>query len=291
MRYRAIAAKGGWPSLPPNTRLKPHQQSAVVPTLRQRLAIEGDLDPAHEKDPSPIFDDDRRRGGEAVRRAPSHRARRHRRCRDRERAERAGRTSAFARSSSTSSAGAGCPIAMPDRYFVVNVPDFRLEAIENGKAVMDMRVVVGAPDNKTPIFADEMTHVVFSPYWNVPPGIAEDETIPQAVNDPGFLARNNMEVVSAVGRGRRSELRRLVEREGPAHPAAAGQRQRARRREVHFPEQLRRLSARYECDQAVRPHRARSEPRLRARRRAAQARAVRASRPAGVDGRRPSTQR
>ena len=44
-----------------------------------------------------------------------------------------------------------------------------------------------------------MTHVVFSPYWNVPPGIAKDETIPRAANDPGFLARNNMEVVDASG--------------------------------------------------------------------------------------------
>ena len=32
---------------------------------------------------------------------------------------------------------------MPARYLLVNVPDFRLEAIENGKPVMDMRVVVG----------------------------------------------------------------------------------------------------------------------------------------------------
>ena len=44
-----------------------------------------------------------------------------------------------------------------------------------------------------------MTHVVFSPYWNVPPGIAKDETIPRAERDPGFLDRNNMEVVSASG--------------------------------------------------------------------------------------------
>jgi murein L,D-transpeptidase YcbB/YkuD len=65
--------------------------------------------------------------------------------------------------------------------------------------VMHMRVVVGEPDNKTPIFADEMTHVVFSPYWNVPPGIAKDETIPRVATDPGFLARNNMEVVSPSG--------------------------------------------------------------------------------------------
>ena len=57
-----------------------------------------------------------------------------------------------------------------------------------------MRVVVGKADTPTPIFNDEMTHVVFSPYWNVPPKIAEEETIPRALVDPGFLSRNNMEV-------------------------------------------------------------------------------------------------
>ena len=45
-----------------------------------------------------------------------------------------------------------------------------------------------------------MTHVVFSPYWNVPPGIAEGETLPAVTRDPGFLARQNMEVVDASGR-------------------------------------------------------------------------------------------
>jgi murein L,D-transpeptidase YcbB/YkuD len=58
VRYRAIAAKGGWPSIPATTRLKPNQQSPVVPVLRRRLAIEGDLDPSHETDPSPVFDAD-----------------------------------------------------------------------------------------------------------------------------------------------------------------------------------------------------------------------------------------
>jgi murein L,D-transpeptidase YcbB/YkuD len=44
-----------------------------------------------------------------------------------------------------------------------------------------------------------MTHVIFSPYWNVPPNIAREETIPRAANDPAFLARNNMEVVGPSG--------------------------------------------------------------------------------------------
>jgi L,D-transpeptidase YcbB len=63
-----------------------------------------------------------------------------------------------------------------------------------------MRVVVGAQDNRTPIFADQMTHIVFSPFWNVPPSIASEETLPAVQNDPGYLARNNLEVVGTSGK-------------------------------------------------------------------------------------------
>jgi murein L,D-transpeptidase YcbB/YkuD len=44
-----------------------------------------------------------------------------------------------------------------------------------------------------------MTHVIFSPYWNVPPDIAEKETMPSVMRDPAFLSRMNMEVVDAKG--------------------------------------------------------------------------------------------
>ena len=62
-----------------------------------------------------------------------------------------------------------------------------------------MRVVVGKPDTQTPIFNDKMTYLVFSPVWNVPDDIAEKETLPAVLNDPGFLSRMNMEVVDASG--------------------------------------------------------------------------------------------
>ena len=198
IRYRAIAAKGGWPSLPANTHLKPGQQSPAMPALRQRLAMEGDLDPAHEKDTSPAFDtvivDALKRFEERHRLKPDG-------ILDRETVQ-ALNVPVEQRIRSIElnmERWRWLPDTMPGRYLVVNVPDFRLEAIESGNAVLDMRVVVGAPDNKTPIFADEMTHVVFSPYWNVPTGIAQEETIPRAAGDPDFLARNNMEVVGSSG--------------------------------------------------------------------------------------------
>ena len=88
---------------------------------------------------------------------------------------------------------------MPDdlgtRYIVVNIPSFHLEAHENGQTVLQMKVVVGKPDHKTPVFSDLMTTTVFSPYWNVPDSIVEGETAPAAARDASFLARNNIEIL------------------------------------------------------------------------------------------------
>ena len=73
-------------------------------------------------------------------------------------------------------------------------------ARENGKAVLDMRVIVGKGDShKTPIFSSEMTTVVFSPSWNIPDSIAKAETAPAMARDPGYLSRNNIEIRSEAG--------------------------------------------------------------------------------------------
>jgi murein L,D-transpeptidase YcbB/YkuD len=92
---------------------------------------------------------------------------------------------------------------MPDdlgaRHFIVNIPFYHLTARENGKAVADIRVVVGKPENKTPIFSGNMETVVFSPYWNIPDSIVEGETAPALARDPGYLQRNNMEILRVGG--------------------------------------------------------------------------------------------
>jgi murein L,D-transpeptidase YcbB/YkuD len=64
-----------------------------------------------------------------------------------------------------------------------------------------MKVVVGKPDHKTPIFSGMMTTTVFSPYWNVPDSIVEGETAPAAARDPGFLKRNNIEILHLTKSG------------------------------------------------------------------------------------------
>ena len=85
---------------------------------------------------------------------------------------------------------------------IVNIPDFRLRALdENRKVALDMRVVVGkAMRTQTPVFSAEITHVVLRPYWNVPRGILRHELIPDIQRDRGYLASKNYEVTTHDGR-------------------------------------------------------------------------------------------
>ena len=84
---------------------------------------------------------------------------------------------------------------------IVNIPDFRLRALdENNKVVMDMRVVVGkAIRAQTPVFTREMTYVVFRPYWNVPPSILRGEIVPAIQRDRSYIAKKNYEVTTQAG--------------------------------------------------------------------------------------------
>jgi murein L,D-transpeptidase YcbB/YkuD len=122
------------------------------------------------------------------------------------------------------------PDDLGERHFLVNVPYFHLVARENGKPVLDIRVVVGKPGNETPIFSDEMESVVFSPYWNIPDSIKQGETAPAVMRDPDYLERNNIEVLRGSRRVDTSdidwndpdELRALAFRQRPGANNALG---------------------------------------------------------------------
>ena len=95
------------------------------------------------------------------------------------------------------------PDDLGSRYLIVNIPAFRLDAIENGKSVLSMKVVTGKKASPTPVLADRMTTVVFSPYWNIPQDIVQKEILPKVAKDPDYLAKNNME---ADGKGNYRQL-------------------------------------------------------------------------------------
>lgn len=87
------------------------------------------------------------------------------------------------------------PKDMGEFRVVVNIPEFALAVMRGDNVEYTTRVVVGKPSNRTPVFSDEIEHVVVNPYWNVPPSIASNEIGPILASNPGYIARNNMELL------------------------------------------------------------------------------------------------
>jgi murein L,D-transpeptidase YcbB/YkuD len=85
---------------------------------------------------------------------------------------------------------------------IVNIPDFRLRALnQNNKVALEMRVVVGkAMSTQTPVFTRDMTFIVLRPYWNVPPGILRRSTIPAIKRDRNYVAKQNFEITRLDGK-------------------------------------------------------------------------------------------
>ena len=94
------------------------------------------------------------------------------------------------------------PHEFPDPPIVVNIPEFVLRAYEQmGKPSVMMPVVVGrAMRTETPVMEEDMKYVVFWPYWNVPPSILRNEIVPKIAKDPGYLTKNEYEVVTYQGK-------------------------------------------------------------------------------------------
>ncbi len=88
------------------------------------------------------------------------------------------------------------------RNIFVNQAAYTVYMIDNGRVSFQTRAVIGtrAKDRRTPEFYDEMTHMVVNPTWHVPSSITGKEYLPIIREDPGFLARRNMVMVSSSGK-------------------------------------------------------------------------------------------
>jgi len=86
------------------------------------------------------------------------------------------------------------PADLGRRYIFVNTADFLLKLVDEEKTVLDMRVVVGTPYRRTPVFSAKMTYLEFNPFWNIPPRIAREEIVPRARRDPSHLLERGIRI-------------------------------------------------------------------------------------------------
>ncbi|MGH7483628.1 MAG: L,D-transpeptidase family protein [Longimicrobiales bacterium] len=197
-KYDSIAARGGWSEVPEDTPDEIGESGAGVSALRQRLIAE--RDPAEARLASAgvaqpeRFDEELKQGLE-------HFQARHGLDPD----GALGELTLEALNTSVADRllqiklnmdqWRWLPYDLGDRYILVNVAGFELEVVDQDSVVMTMNVVVGQEGWETPIFRDTMETIVVNPYWNVPASIEREEVLPRVRSDPGYLARNDMEVL------------------------------------------------------------------------------------------------
>jgi L,D-transpeptidase YcbB len=88
-------------------------------------------------------------------------------------------------------------VRRPD--MVVNIPQFMLYALPRpdrpGEQLLEIPVIVGRINDRTPIFIASIEHVIFNPYWDVPSSILRDELLPKIRHDVNYLKRHHFEIV------------------------------------------------------------------------------------------------
>jgi murein L,D-transpeptidase YcbB/YkuD len=84
-----------------------------------------------------------------------------------------------------------------EAFVVVNLPEFQLRGYYRGNTspALQLRAVVGSASlrHETPVLHARMQYLVFRPYWDVPPTIAQKEILPDSEQDPAYFSRHHFE--------------------------------------------------------------------------------------------------
>ncbi len=79
-------------------------------------------------------------------------------------------------------------------YVMVNIPDYTLRVMRDGKLVWKTKIIVGKPNLPTPLLTAEMKFITVNPTWNVPPSIIQNEYLPALQADPQAMERIGLKV-------------------------------------------------------------------------------------------------
>src|SRR5215831_3700266 len=193
-KYRALAAKGGWSTIPLGDGIRPGMTDLRVPAIRARLSLTDAAKNEVTANAAQVYDNSL---VEVIKRFQARQG-----------------LDADGVIGSTTIVAMNVPVKerinsiilamerlrwMPEdlgqQYLIVNIAGFELRRINGNQTEEQMAVVVGKPYHRTPVFSDRIRFLEFNPYWNVPPDIAIKEELPTLRSNPGGLAAQGFEAV------------------------------------------------------------------------------------------------
>ncbi len=197
-RYQKIVDAGGWPLVPQGRMMREGDDDERVPILRKRLRITGDLPVKTSYYDSQTFDSDLT---EAVKHFQKRNG-----LRETGRIEQSvypvlnvTADQRLAQLKLNYERLQGLLRGVEDRYVLVNIPAFQLEAVDKYEVQLRYRVIVGRTERQTPEVNAMIKALNFYPYWRVPESVATLDLIPRLRKEPGYLADEGIRVYTASG--------------------------------------------------------------------------------------------
>jgi murein L,D-transpeptidase YcbB/YkuD len=86
------------------------------------------------------------------------------------------------------------PANLGSLHVRVNIAGYTLRVVENGTDQLQMRVVTGQAYRQTLVFSNQISYLVFNPYWHVPHSIAVEDKLPDFQRDPSLVSKRGFEV-------------------------------------------------------------------------------------------------
>ncbi len=196
-RYEKIAASGGWPMVPQGRMMRAGDDDQRVPILRKRLRISGDMPAKGQYFDSQTFDSELEAGVKRFQQRHGIRP--------------TGRIeqSVYAVLNVTAAERVdqlklnfdrlrALMTGIEDRYVLVNVPAFQLEAVERHEVQLRHRVIVGRAERQTPDVHATIKALNFYPFWRVPDSVAMLDLVPRLQKEPEYLENEGIRVFNGV---------------------------------------------------------------------------------------------
>lgn len=191
--YEQIVAKGGWPVVPEGRMMRAGDEDPRVPILRKRLRISGDMPAKSQYYDSETFDSELEL---AVQRFQQRHG-----IRPTGRIERSvyavlnvPAEQRLAQLKLNYDRIQALMTGIEDRYVLVNVPAFQLEAVEQHQVRLRHRTIVGRTERQTPDVKATIKALNFFPYWRVPDSVAMLDLVPRLQKEPEYLMNEGIRV-------------------------------------------------------------------------------------------------
>lgn len=88
------------------------------------------------------------------------------------------------------------PDSFGDYYVWVNIPEEKLQLVENGTLTAEHKVIIGKIDRKTPILSSVFNNLIINPTWTIPPTILKNDVVPKATANREYFINNRIRIIN-----------------------------------------------------------------------------------------------